>query len=121
MLWMAGCARDANNKDAIRQAVIDHLSARKGLDLNLSNLSLDVKAMNIRENEADVTMSFEPKGGGGGMTMQYSLEKKDGKWLVKKKQDFGPAHQQMAPPPSELPPGHPPMGQPPAVHPPAAK
>ncbi len=113
-LLLVGCAKDINNSAAIRQAVIDHLAARQGLDLNLSNLTVEVTALNMRPNDADATVSFVPRGGGGGgggMTMKYTLEKSGGKWVVKAKKDSGNPHGESVPtPPSgELPPGHPPM------------
>lgn len=110
-LILAGCAKDINNSAAIRQAVIDHLAARQGLDLNLSSLNVEVTALNMRPNDADATVSFIPRGGGGGMTVKYTLEKSGGKWVVKAKKDSGSPHGEAEPtPPSgELPPGHPPL------------
>jgi len=100
-------------KDAIRQGVVDHLSARK--DFNMSLMQVDVLSVEFRGNEADATVAFKPKGGGEGMQMPYQLERKGNRWVVKARAATGGAnpHGTMgmpAPPPgSELPAGHPPI------------
>ncbi len=125
LLLAAACKKETNTKDALRQAVIDHLATRKGLDLNMSSLNVVITAMNVRETDADATVSFEPRGGGSGMNMKYMFERQGDKWVVKGKQDSGAAHGAAAPPAEgsvELPPGHPPAGSPggalPPDHPP---
>jgi hypothetical protein len=129
-LVLTSCGKDIQNKDAVRQGVVDHLKARKNLDLDLSSMQLEVTAVTFRENEADAEVSFVPKGGTAaqGMTMKYTLERKGDAWAVKQKSEAtnnphsGGA---MAPPAGmpgatpggmpgagggmSLPPGHPPM------------
>lgn len=118
------CKKETNSKDALRQAVIDHLATRKGLDLNMASLNIVITAMNVREKDADATVSFEPRGGGSGMSMKYNFERQGDKWVVKGKQDSGAAHGAAAPPEDsvQLPPGHPPATSPggalPPDHPP---
>lgn len=107
----------------MRQAVVDHLSARS--DLNMSQMQVDVNSMVFRQNEADVTVSFRPKGGmaSSGMQMRYTLERNGNRWVVKGR-GTGP-HETMRPPAgqpgaapggqmppagSQLPPGHPQFG-----------
>lgn len=110
-LLLSACGRDIHNKEAIRQGVIDHLSSRKGLDLDLSAMTLDVTAVTFRENEAEAVVSFQPKGGGGGMSMRYTLERQGNRWAVKSKAESGASHTggMEAAPQGELPPGHPPV------------
>jgi hypothetical protein len=112
-LFMTACSRDIQSKEAVRQAVIDHLSGRQGLDLDLSAMSVDVTAVTFRENEAEATVSFQPKGGGGGMSMQYTLERQGNRWTVKTKTETGGSPHgeggMGAPPQGDLPPGHPPV------------
>jgi len=111
---LSGCAKDIQTKEAVRQAVIDHISSRKGLDLDLSRIVLDVASVTFRENEADATVSFQPKGGGpGGMSMKYTLERQGNQWRVKAKAETGgsPHGQSAAQPSGDLPAGHPPLGE----------
>ncbi len=113
VLGLAGCRRDIRNDQAVRQAVLDYLASRS--NLNLSAMRVDVTTVIYRQNEADATVSFSPKGsnGVGGMTMRYTLEQKGNGWVVKNRADSGrnPHGSQMpseaAPPSGQLPPGHP--------------
>ncbi len=121
-LALAACSRNVQNEAAVRQGVIDYLSSKS--DLNISQMQVDVSSVSFRQDEADVVVSFRPKGGGAdaGMQMRYTLERKGNRWVVKGK-GAGP-HSQMpggaqgmgkqAAPGGELPPGHPPMGASPA-------
>ena len=114
VLGLAGCRRDIRNDQAVRQAVLDYLASRS--NLNLSAMNVDVTTVIYRQNEADATVSFSPKGssGAGGMTMRYTLEQKGNGWVVKARSDSGrnPHGGPMAPGAqvpqgSQLPPGHP--------------
>lgn len=127
---LAGCGnKGIQNEAAVRQGVVDYLSQRS--DLNLSTMQVDVTSVSFRQDEADATVSFRPKGAPeGGMQMRYTLERKGNRWVVKGR-GRGQAGQaphgagQMppvgagagqapaargTPQGSELPPGHPPMG-----------
>jgi hypothetical protein len=109
-LLLVACSRGIQNEAAVRQGVIDHLSSRQ--DLNLSRMQVDVTSVSFRQNEADVTVSFRPKGGdaSSGMRMQYTLERKGNRWVVKGR-GTGPHGQLPAPMPgAQMPAGHPPMG-----------
>jgi len=105
VLVLGACNRGLENKEAVRQAVIDHLSSRS--NLNVASMQVDVTAVTFRENEADATVSFQAKGStGGGMTMSYKLERKGSRWVVKGKSDTGGMpHGAMG----EMPGGHPPV------------
>ena len=107
---MAACGRGIQNEADVRQGVIDYLSARH--DLNLSQMKVDVTSVSYRQNEADVTVSFRPKGGdaASGMRMQYTLERRGDRWVVKGK-GAGPHGHQPAPMPGgQMPAGHPSVG-----------
>ncbi len=86
---MAGCNRSVENPEAVRTAILDYLSSQKGL--NVAAMQVDVTALTFRQNEADATVSFRPKGtsGGSGMTFSYTLEKKGNGWVVKGKTESG--------------------------------
>lgn len=113
MLLFWGCNRGMETKEAVRQGVVDHLSARK--QFNVSGMQIDVLSVDFRGNEASATVAFRPKGGGEGMQMPYKLERQGNRWVVKS----GPGatgaspHGAMGMPESpagtELPPGHPPV------------
>lgn len=128
-LLLASCSKNIENKDAVRQGVVDHLKARKNLDLDLSSMQLEVTSVIFRDKEADATVSFVPKGAAPsqGMSMKYTLVREGGSWKVKQKSETtnnphsggavtNPHEGGMGtvPPPgagggAELPPGHPPM------------
>lgn len=110
-----GSSTNLNTKEAVRQAVIEHLSSRKGLDLDMSAMELDVGDVSFRANEAEATVSFRSKGSQtSAMTMKYSLVRDGDKWKVKPRTDAGGANPHGVAPPAggaELPPGHPPLGE----------
>jgi len=112
VLLLAGCAKDIQNKEAVREGVVEYLQARKNLDLDMSAMQVDVSAVTFREKEAEATVTFVPKGGSAsqGMTMKYQLEREGGKWKVKQKAEPGGGGH--GAPPAGMPPGHPPVGGP---------
>lgn len=125
---LTGCSKNIQTDEAVRQGVLKHLS--KNSNLSLANMDVTVSSVSFKDNEAEATVGFAPKGGGAasGMTMRYTLEKQGAEWVVKKKADSGAAgHGQMPggmapgggmPPAGAMPPGggmpadHPPMGTP---------
>jgi hypothetical protein len=123
LLAISACSKNIKNEDAVRQAIVDHLGKRG--DLNLSTMNVQVTNVEYgTSNDAVATVSFAPKGeGGGGMSMRYHLVQEGGQWVVKGKKDSGGmgAHgsgmgTMPAPAPegggSDLPPGHPPVSPP---------
>jgi hypothetical protein len=122
LVALAGCKRDIQNTDAVRQGVLAYLSKRSDL------LSMDVSVTNVvyGDKEATATVHLQAKGStapGSGMDMRYVLERKGNDWVVKGRAG-GEAHGQGmgaapgAPPPDgspgsigampqTLPPGHP--------------
>ena len=120
LLMMAGCNRGVENPEAVRKAVLDYLANKKGL--NVAAMQVDVTALTFRQNEADATVSFRPKGSpsGGGMTMNYTLEKQGNAWVVKGRADSGGTPHGATVPapgtmpggmmPGAMPSGHPDMG-----------
>ncbi len=117
-IFLFACAKSSQNPEAVKQAVVEHLSKRT--DGMLSAMDIDVKTVSFRADGADAIVSFRPKGSKeGGMDMNYELELKNGKWAVKPKPAAGIApHGGAAPTPgtNAMPPGHPAMpGSP--VHP----
>lgn len=118
-LALASCSRAPKSNEAIRQAVIDHLANKTGLDVKAMNV--DVTSVQYRGKEADAVINFAPKNmPGSGMAMNYTLEAQGDKWVVKKKAGgaMGAAHPGAEAPGSgamggaegKMPPGHPPIG-----------
>lgn len=115
-MFIAACSRNLQSEAAVRQGVIDYLSSRT--DLNISQMQVDISSVSFRQNEADVVVSFRPKGGSAdaGMQMRYTLNLQGNRWVVKGK-GSGPHSQTSGPEQrteGQLPPGHPPMGSAPA-------
>ena len=127
---LIGCGnRGAQSESAVRQGVLEYLSQRS--DLNLKAMQVDVTSVSFRQDEADATVSFRPKGAaGGGMQMRYTLDRQGDRWVVRGKGHTGagqsPHGQQMpgqsphgqtpgSTPASELPSGHPSVGNPPGA------
>lgn len=123
MLLLAGCAKDINNKEAVRTAVVDYLTKRaESTGLNMSSMEVQVASVSFQKDQAQAMVSIKPRGGAdGGMQMSYALVRKGDAWEVKGKQESGPnphgagaemPPSQGAPPPpaaGEMPPGHPPV------------
>ncbi len=126
VLGLGGCNRGgAENKEAVRQAVIDYLSKRAGI--NVSSMQVDIVSVAFRENEADVTCSFRPKGADAsapGMNMSYTLTRQGNAWVVKGRSDSGAgSHGAGGEMPGGMPSGHPqiptPQGESKSAAPPA--
>lgn len=107
---LSGCSRAGQDKEAIRQGVIDYVASKA----NLGAMDVDVTSVAFKGEEADATVMFRPKGAesGSGMEMRYTLEQKSGKWVVKNKEEAGgtPHGTMAAPGAGALPPGHPSLG-----------
>jgi hypothetical protein len=91
IVLLAGCKKDIQNQEAVRQGVMSYLSKRSDL------LAMDVSVTSVafHENEATAEVHFQAKGSSSpaaGMTMQYALERKDGQWAVKGRTGANAAH-----------------------------
>lgn len=112
MLVLAACARkNIENKEAIRQAVIEYLGSRQAqTGLDMSTMDVDVVAMTFERDTARATVAFKVKNSDAGMQLNYTLDRKADKWVVQPKQDNGGGHAVPLPdggPNVPLPPGHP--------------
>jgi hypothetical protein len=107
---LSGCNRASQNKEAIRQSVVDYVAGK----VNVGAMDVDVTSVNFKGEEAEATVAFRAKGSpaGSGLEMRYTLEQKSGKWVVKDKAEAsGNPH---GAPPAGMgapPPGHPPMDE----------
>jgi hypothetical protein len=115
-LLLAACARkNIENKDAVRQAVVEYLSARQAqTGLDMSTMDVNVLAMTFERDTARATVEFRVKNSDAGMQLNYTLDRKGDKWVVQARQDTGQGHGVVTPPgdagnpaSGQLPPGHP--------------
>jgi hypothetical protein len=107
------------SKDKIQAAIVNRLQTRSGLDMK--SLDVTTTAVSFDKNMAYATVAFHPKGDSSvnsGMVMKYTLEQRDGKWVVIKVGDSsghslaGQAGAGHAGAESDkLPPGHPSLDQ----------
>ncbi len=87
---LAGCQKDIQTKDSVRQGILTYLTQNKNLSVN--SMDIEVTQVSFRDKEADAVVMFKPKGGdaASGMSMKYTLERQGSLWVVKKKADSGP-------------------------------
>jgi hypothetical protein len=88
LLALTAC-HHAPNQDAVRQGVLDYLAGKK--NLSMGGMNVDVANVTFNGDKAEASVNFTPKNGpaGSNMTMRYTLEQKDGKWVVTGKADSG--------------------------------
>ncbi len=115
LLVLAACGNDLKTKEKVQAALLDRLQTHSGLDLK----SIDVAMTNVsfEKNLAHATVKFHPKDDPSltsGMSMTYTLEAHDGKWVVTKVGD-STGHAMSNPMPGatgdNLPAGHPSLNQ----------
>jgi hypothetical protein len=118
---LAGCAKDINNKEAVRVAVVEYLNKKaESTGLNVAQMEVLVGSVSFQKDQAQAMVNIKPKGMPDGMQMSYALVRKGDKWEEKGKQDSGmnphggelpsttPAQPKSNP---ALPPGHPPAAK----------
>ena len=112
-LLLAGCGENIKTKDKVQQAILKRLQTTSGLNMNA--LDFTTTSVTFDNNFAYATVAFHPKNDGNldsGMTMTYTLQNRDGKWVVVKvgdSQGHG-LHDRVPGNANQLPPGHPPVG-----------
>jgi len=108
---LAGCSKNIQTPDAVRQAVLDDIKVRAGqTGLNMAAMEVSVSALSFAQDEARATVAFNPKGmpAGSGMSMDYTLSRKGGQWAVTSRKMSSPPPGLGAPSGGGvLPPGHP--------------
>jgi hypothetical protein len=108
-LVLAGCAKNIQNQEAVKQGVTDYLKERAStMGLNMAAMETNINSVSFEKDVARASVAFVVKGspGGGGMNMDYVLDRKGDKWVVRGRQvSPGNAHGSEA-----VPSGHPPVG-----------
>ena len=116
---LAGCSRNIQTKEAVREAVVEYLNAKQAeMGLNMSAMNVEVANVSFQTDTALATVAFNLKTGEGGMRMNYELERKGSQWVVRSAKMAGGApglppggREPASPlPGGELPAGHPPLG-----------
>jgi hypothetical protein len=122
-LLAAACSKNIQNADAVRQAITEYLTAKAGqTGLNMANITIDVSALEFERDSARASVNFRVKGSpeNTGMSMNYTLDRKGDKWVVRGPGEAGSIpHGGVAPggapsgaPGGAMPPGHPSVGTP---------
>jgi hypothetical protein len=110
VIILAGCSKDIQNTEAVRQGVVDYLQQRTGeTGLDVNSLVVTVSSVSFEQDVARATVAFSPKSAPGvtGMSMNYVLDRKGDKWVVKGRQ-INPGTPHGA---EQMPPGHPTTGR----------
>lgn len=90
LLGVGACKKQANDNDAIRAGILQHLTSIG--TLNMSAMDMDIQSVSVNGNQAHAEVEFRPKNSGApgaGMHIAYNLEKRDGAWVVLKSQSLG--------------------------------
>jgi hypothetical protein len=110
-LVLGACSKDIQNNDAVKAGVIEYLSSnqsRIGLDPNA--MQIDVTSVSFQKDEARATVAFRPKAGdagGGPMMINYVLDRKANKWVVRGRTESGASPHGAGGMPPAMPPGMP--------------
>lgn len=100
---LAACSRNVQTKEAIREAVVEYLTAKQSqTGLDMSAMSVEVVSVTFRQDSARATVAFNLKSGAGGMRMAYNLDRQGDTWVVRSGSAAGGSA-------STLPPNHPPV------------
>lgn len=107
---LSGCRNSDRSKDKVEAAIEQRLQSQTGLDLK----TLDVTTTDVtfEKNLAYATVAFHPKDDprvNSSMLMKYTLEDRDGRWVVIKVGDSD-GHAMGHGDATTLPPGHPAVG-----------
>jgi hypothetical protein len=123
LFYTGACRSKSDERQAIRQGVVQHLSSMQGL--NLPNMEINVTQYSVNGAQATAQVEIRAKGAEGAsgtMQLAYNLEKRGAEWVVVKSAPAGGSLQHPAPgefpPGAAMPPGHPNVnGSPGQVHP----
>jgi len=107
---LAGCGSDIKTRERVQSDLKAHLE-KVGLDIN--RLDVSVTEVAFDKNLAHATVTFSPKGATNvheGIMMHYTLEDKDGHWVVVGRADSQGHGMSGSSGNPNLPADHPPLG-----------
>ena len=82
VLLSSACNRAAENKEAVKQGIVQHLQKNAALDV--SQLNIDITNVRFQGNEATASVAINPKSAPNqGMNMTYTLDRRGDKWEVR--------------------------------------
>ena len=84
-IGLAACSKNIQTTEAVRQAIVDDVEARKGkTGIDPSKMDIGVSNVSFAEEQARANVAFTIKGGpqGAGMQMSYVLKREGAKWIV---------------------------------------
>jgi len=107
---LVACGPGIRTKEKVQEAIINRMKNNSGLDVN--SLDVNITAVTFQKNMAYATVSIHPKADPSlqSMVIKYTLEARDGKWVVTNvadSQGHGMQGQPGASSGQALPPGHP--------------
>jgi hypothetical protein len=110
IVLLVACGPGIRTKEKVQEAIINRLQTKSGLDIN--GLDVTTTTVDFRKNMAYATVSIHPKSDPSiqSMVMKYTLEDRDGKWVVTNvadSQGHGMLGHSSATTDQALPPGHP--------------
>jgi hypothetical protein len=81
VLSLAGCAKDINNKDAVKAAILKRVS-KTGFDVKA--MKVDVTQVSFHDQDAVATVAFLPNGGPpqSSVTFKYNLHRQNDEWVA---------------------------------------
>jgi len=111
ILLVAGCSRNIDTPEAIKQGIIHDLAKR----MDIQNMDVNVDSVSFRDREADAVVSFAPRGSprSQGMSMRYRMQRTGNEWHIASRSSGDlQRHAEGAGEGggSQLPAGHPPIG-----------
>ena len=74
LAMLAGCTKNIQTNEAVKQGVVNHLAQNKGLQM--ASMDLEVTAVTFKDNTAEATVSFACAVGCNCMQMRYTLERR---------------------------------------------
>lgn len=90
LFGLGACKKQANDNDAIRAGILQHLSSIG--TLNMSAMDMEMRSVSVTGNQAHAEVEFRVKTSGptgGGMQVAYELEKRGDAWVVLKTLPLG--------------------------------
>ena len=94
LFGLSACKNQANDNDAIRAGILQHLASVG--TLNMSAMDMDIRSVSVTGNQAHAEVEFRAKASGApsaGMNVAYDLEKRGAAWVVLKTHPLGGAMQ----------------------------
>jgi hypothetical protein len=81
VLCLVGCAKDINNKEAVK-AAIEKRVAKTGFDVKA--MQVDVKQVSFHDQDAVATVAFVPKDAPpqSAVTFKYNLHRQKDEWVA---------------------------------------